>query len=181
MSSAKSAFGSTASSSARRLGPSVVLYEDFERILKPIPPLDPRPEVGAQTAVRMFPDKTIVKVRYTPSAAWDDIHFTTDRYDFYFENKREQITENGSKKVTFIPTRLTLSEVTKDSSGNPTIGKTLLQVHHNNTSEAADQIAKMARKAVNEALSRNDIDKAAQRILREAPGIIASFTSSPSP
>ncbi|HRC26533.1 MAG TPA: hypothetical protein PKX87_03780 [Alphaproteobacteria bacterium] len=166
-------FGNSAQGGVTKLGPSVILYQDFAKFLRgAASPLDPRPDAGSQDTTRTLPDKSVVKIHYTPSAAWDDIRFFTDRYMLYFENRRNKVTENGRETTTFDPIRITVEDTTKRE-----------QVFKIDSSspDAFRQIEKMARDGVNAALSRADLNRLAERILTQGPGIVATFRAAPSP
>ncbi len=166
-------FGNAAQGGARKLGPSVVLYQDFAKFLRSAAhPLDPRPDAGSQDTTRTMPDKSVVKIHYTPSAAWDDIRFFTDRYMLYFENRRNKVIESGRETVTFDPIRITVENTSKREQAFKI---------ESSSPDAFRQIEKMARDGVNAALSRADLNKLAERILTQGPGIVASFSAAPSP
>lgn len=172
MPSSQNAFKGATRGSATKLGPSVVLYEDFERFLRSMPSFDPRQDAGSQTAVRTFPDRTTTTVTYAPSGVWDDIKFSTTRSAFNFENRRLKTKLDGIERIEFDFVRLTIEDISKKRS---------LKLEASSNPDAVNQIAKMAREGVNRALSAKDLDTLAEKILREAPGIIASFAPSPSP
>jgi hypothetical protein len=165
-------FGNAAQGGAKRPAPSAVLY-DFAKFLRGVAQtLNPHPDAGSQDTTRALPDKSVVKIRYTPSAAWDDIRFFTDRYMFYFENRRSRSTLYGRETVTFDPIRVTI----EDTNNKDRPFKT-----ESSSPDAFRQIEGMARNGVNAALSRADLNRLAERILTEGPKIVASFISSPSP
>ncbi|MCB9979445.1 MAG: hypothetical protein H6862_07605 [Rhodospirillales bacterium] len=158
----------------RKIAPSVVLYQDFEKFLKYMPAFDPRVIVGMQETIRIFPDKSTVKVTYSPTSAWDDIRFTTRQHMLYFENQRTKTSLSGVERESFNFLRLTVERLNKK---NPAIFK----LDASMPESAVRILDKMARDGVNAALSEKDLDKLAERLLREGPDIIANFKANPTP